>query len=136
MLLEVIRDQEKKNPEDKMRLFLIYYLSTADEVPKEDMDAYEKALGEAGCDLTPLEYIKRYVGNKLQVVFIDKGANARFSVRQLMRMTSMISSPSVGQSSGFSQNDLFRGFSSIGNKVPALTSRKRKRMILICLPPS
>ncbi|KAJ8663937.1 hypothetical protein O0I10_000212 [Lichtheimia ornata] len=97
LLLEVIRDQEKKNPEDKMRLFLIYYLSTADEVPKEDMDAYEKALGEAGCDMTPLEYIKR--------------------VRQLMRMTSMISSPSVGQSSGFSQNDLFRGFSSIGNKL-------------------
>lgn len=46
-----------------MRLFLIYYLSTADEVPKEDMDAYEKALREAGCDMTPLEYIKRYVGN-------------------------------------------------------------------------
>lgn len=97
LLLEVIRDQEKKNPEDKMRLFLIYYLSTADEVPKEDMDAYEKALREAGCDMTPLEYIKR--------------------VRQLMRMTSMISSPSIGQSSGFSQNDLFRGFSSIGNKL-------------------
>ena len=72
MLLEVIRDQEKKNPEDKMRLFLIYYLSTADEVPKEDMDAYEKALGEAGCDMTPLEYIKRYVGNGIILLSIGK----------------------------------------------------------------
>ncbi|KAI9321083.1 Sec1-like protein [Dichotomocladium elegans] len=97
LLLEVIRDAEKKEPEDKMRLFLIYYLSTADEVPKEDMAAYEKALSDAGCDLTPLEYIKR--------------------VRQVMRMTSMISSPQTAQSSGFSQNDLFRGFSSIGNRL-------------------
>jgi hypothetical protein len=34
-----------------------------------------------------------------------------------MRMTSMISSPVQPQTGGFSQNDLFRGFSSIGNKV-------------------
>ncbi|KAI8141134.1 Sec1-like protein [Fennellomyces sp. T-0311] len=97
LLLEVLRDEEKKDPEDKMRLFLIYYLSTSEEVPQEDMDAYEKALEAAGCDLSPLKYIKR--------------------VRQLMRMTSMISSPTVGQGSGFSQNDLFRGFSSIGNRL-------------------
>lgn len=62
-LLETIRDNEKKDPEDKMRLFLIYYLSTMEEISKEDMEAYEKALADAGCDLTPLEYIKRYVQN-------------------------------------------------------------------------
>jgi hypothetical protein len=32
-------------------------------------------------------------------------------------MTSMISSPNPNTSGGFSQNDLFRGFSSIGNRV-------------------
>ncbi|KAI7870162.1 Sec1-like protein [Spinellus fusiger] len=95
LLLETIRDEEKKNPEDKMRLFLIYYLSTAEEVSKEDMETYEKALEGAGCDLAPLTYIKK--------------------VRALMRMTSMLASPS-GQT-GFSQNDLFRGFSSIGNRL-------------------
>ncbi|KAG2229238.1 hypothetical protein INT48_008641 [Thamnidium elegans] len=95
-LLETIRDEEKKNPEDKMRLFLIYYLSTVEEISKEDMEAYENALSEAGCDVEPLHYIK--------------------SVRALMRMTSMISSPPQPQT-GFSQNDLFRGFSSIGNKL-------------------
>lgn len=57
-LLETIRDPEKKNPEDKMRLFLIYYLSTVDEISKEDMEAYENALSEAGCDIEPLHYIK------------------------------------------------------------------------------
>lgn len=57
-LLETIRDVEKKNPEDKMRLFLIYYLSTVEEIPKDDMEAYEKALSEAGCDMEPLNYIR------------------------------------------------------------------------------
>ncbi|KAI8883816.1 Sec1-like protein [Backusella circina FSU 941] len=96
-LLETFNDMEKKNPQDKMRLFLIYYLSTVEEIPKDDMDAYEKALEQAGCDMEPLNYIKK--------------------VRALMRMTSMISSPSQPQTGGFSQNDLFRGFSSIGNKL-------------------
>ncbi|KAI7897523.1 Sec1-like protein [Cokeromyces recurvatus] len=96
-LLEAICDGEKKDPEDKMRLFLIYYLSTVEEVPKEDMEAYEKALAEAGCDMEPLNYIKK--------------------VRALMRMTSMISSPAQPYTAGFNQTDLFRGFSSISNKL-------------------
>lgn len=98
LLLEAINDPEKKNPEDKMRLFLIYYLSTVDDIPTDDMDTYKKALESAGCDMKPLKYIEK--------------------VRALMRMTSMMASPNPNASSGgFSQNDLFRGFSSIGNKV-------------------
>jgi hypothetical protein len=58
-LLETFNDAEKKNPHDKMRLFLIYYLSTAEEISKDDMDAYEKALEQAGCDMEPLNYIKK-----------------------------------------------------------------------------
>ncbi|KAI9480294.1 MAG: Sec1-like protein [Benjaminiella poitrasii] len=96
-LLEAIQDSEKKEPEDKIRLFLIYYLSTVEEIPKEDMEAYENALSEAGCDMEPLNYIKK--------------------VRALMRMTSMLSTPAQPQATGFTQNDLFRGFSSIGNKL-------------------
>ncbi|CAO3651259.1 unnamed protein product [Cunninghamella echinulata] len=98
LLLEAINDPEKKNPEDKMRLFLIYYLSTVDDIPTDDMDTYKKALESAGCDMKPLKYIEK--------------------VRALMRMTSMMASPNPNASSGgFSQNDLFRGFSSIGNKL-------------------
>ncbi|KAI8074947.1 Sec1-like protein [Gongronella butleri] len=98
VLLEAINDPEKKNPEDKMRLFLIYYLSTVEEIPAEDMDAYKKALEKAGCNMAPLKYIEK--------------------VRALMRMTSMLTSPNPNPStSSFSQNDLFRGFSSIGNKL-------------------
>ncbi|KAI8344316.1 Sec1-like protein [Chlamydoabsidia padenii] len=97
LLLETIGDPEKKTPEDKMRLFLIYYLSIAEEVSPEDMATYKKALEAAGCDMAPLKYIEK--------------------VRALMRMTSMISSPNPNASGGFSQNDLFRGFSSIGNRL-------------------
>lgn len=59
LLLETIGDPEKKNPEDKMRLFLIYYLSIAEEVTPEDMATYKKALEAAGCDMAPLKYIEK-----------------------------------------------------------------------------
>jgi hypothetical protein len=42
-----------------MRLFLIYYLSIAEEVTPEDMAAYKKALEAAGCDMAPLKYIEK-----------------------------------------------------------------------------
>jgi sec1 family domain-containing protein 1 len=59
-VLEAIRDPEKKSPEDKLRFFIIYYLSV-EEVPKEDMVEYEYALRSAGCDLGALNYVKKLV---------------------------------------------------------------------------
>ncbi|XP_039641386.1 sec1 family domain-containing protein 1 [Perca fluviatilis] len=47
-------------PEDKMRLFLIYYI-TAQQAPSEsDLEQYKTALLDAGCDLSPLNYIKQW----------------------------------------------------------------------------
>ncbi|CAG8484017.1 9395_t:CDS:2 [Ambispora leptoticha] len=89
-LLEALKDPEKKNPEDKLRLFIIYYLSV-DEVPKEDLVEFEAALQAVGCDLAALNYVKK--------------------VREITRM-SVMTNP-VSQSSGFG----FQGFSSIGNKL-------------------
>lgn len=59
MLLEMINDPEKKDPTDKLRLFLIYYLTITEEIPKDDMADYEKALAAAGCQLEALNYIKK-----------------------------------------------------------------------------
>lgn len=59
MLLEMINDPEKKEPTDKLRLFLIYYLTITEEIPKDDMEDYEKALAAAGCTLDALNYIKK-----------------------------------------------------------------------------
>ena len=59
MLLEMINDPEKKEPTDKLRLFLIYYLTITEEIPKDDMEDYERALATAGCQLKALNYIKK-----------------------------------------------------------------------------
>uniref|UniRef100_A0A667Z1Y9 Sec1 family domain containing 1 n=1 Tax=Myripristis murdjan TaxID=586833 RepID=A0A667Z1Y9_9TELE len=59
-LLDIISDPDAGTPEDKMRLFLIYYI-TAQQAPSEaDLEQYKKALQDAGCDLSPLNYIKQW----------------------------------------------------------------------------
>ncbi|CAG8455710.1 11084_t:CDS:2 [Diversispora eburnea] len=94
-ILDAIRDPEKKSPEDKLRFFIIYYLSM-DEITKEDMAEYEEALRSSGCDLAALNYVKK--------------------AHEFTKMTVM--STPVSQSSGFGQSSqLFQGFSSIGNKL-------------------
>ena len=55
-IMEAIKDKEKK-AEDKIRLFIIFYISN--EVTKEDLAEYEKVLAEEGCNLDALNYIKR-----------------------------------------------------------------------------
>lgn len=56
-IVEILRSAEG-TPADKMRLFLVYYL-TLDEVRREDLAVFETHLREAGCDLGALEYCKR-----------------------------------------------------------------------------
>ncbi|KAG7511277.1 sec1 family domain-containing protein 1 [Solea senegalensis] len=59
-LLDIISDPDAGTPEDKMRLFLIYYI-TAQLVPSEsDLEQYKTALLDTGCDLSPLNYIKQW----------------------------------------------------------------------------
>uniref|UniRef100_A0A674A9S0 Sec1 family domain-containing protein 1 n=1 Tax=Salmo trutta TaxID=8032 RepID=A0A674A9S0_SALTR len=60
-LLDIISDPDAGTPEDKMRLFLIFYI-TALQPPSEvsDLDQYKKALLETGCDLSSLNYIKQW----------------------------------------------------------------------------
>uniref|UniRef100_A0A8C5HVM5 Sec1 family domain-containing protein 1 n=2 Tax=Gouania willdenowi TaxID=441366 RepID=A0A8C5HVM5_GOUWI len=59
-LLDVISDPDAGMPEDKMRLFLIFYI-TAQQPPSElDFEQYKKALLDAGCDLSPLNYIRQW----------------------------------------------------------------------------
>ncbi|KAJ3120266.1 Vesicle trafficking between the ER and Golgi [Physocladia obscura] len=56
-ILEALRDKEKGTPEDKLRLFLVYFLAQ-DDIPKEDLSVYEDALREVGCSMGPLTYLK------------------------------------------------------------------------------
>ncbi|ELK28538.1 Sec1 family domain-containing protein 1 [Myotis davidii] len=59
-LLDIISDPDAGTPEDKMRLFLIYYISTQQAPSEADLEQYKKALTDAGCDLNPLQYIKQW----------------------------------------------------------------------------
>lgn len=58
-LLEIIADPDIGTPEDKMRLFLIFYICSP-VISESDVKKYEAALTGAGCDLSPLMYMKRW----------------------------------------------------------------------------
>ncbi|KAK9476838.1 Sec1-like protein [Lipomyces japonicus] len=114
-ILEAINDPERTDAVDKLRLFLIYYISLDTTLPASDLAEFEAALTAAGCDLAPLTYVKR--------------------VRDLTRMTSMTapsgttglassSSPSATAATAGSlsqqqqaTDNILRGFSSISNRL-------------------
>ncbi|RAL59014.1 hypothetical protein DID88_009043 [Monilinia fructigena] len=59
-MLEVINDSDKgKEPTDKLRLFIIWYLSTEQEITRAEMDKFEESLKTAGADTTSLAYVKQ-----------------------------------------------------------------------------
>lgn len=96
-MLELLNDAEKgKEPLDKLRLFIIWFLSTEQEVSRAEMDNFEEALTRAGADVTALTYVKR--------------------VRDETRMTMMSSAPSQPTPPSTDSN-IFRGFSSISNRL-------------------
>ena len=96
-ILELLNDPEKgKEPLDKLRLFIIWFLSTEQEISRTEMDRFEEALTRAGADITALGYVKR--------------------VRDETRMTMMTSAPTQPAQPSTDMN-LFKGFSSISNKL-------------------
>lgn len=58
-LLDILTDPETGTPDDKLRLFIIYYICTQ-HLSEGDLKKFENALNEAGCDLSSLLYIKRW----------------------------------------------------------------------------
>ena len=60
-MLDLLKDDDKgKEPLDKLRLFIIWFLSTEQEISRTEMERFEEALVKAGADTTALAYIKRY----------------------------------------------------------------------------
>ena len=58
-LVDVFNDAEFGTIEDKMRLYVIYYICTA-HVSEAELQKLEALLQELGCDLTALPYIRRW----------------------------------------------------------------------------
>ncbi|KAG0227413.1 Vesicle trafficking between the ER and Golgi [Actinomortierella wolfii] len=94
-ILEAINNAENKSAEDKLRMFLFYYLSTQEDIPNELMSEYEDALVKAGCDLAPLRYVK--------------------GIRAYTRMTNM--TQQQPQSFGRTPDYLLNRLGNIGNKL-------------------
>lgn len=93
-ILELINDPARGNdPEDKFRLFMIWFLSTEAELSRSEMGQFEEALTNAGVkDVSSLAYVRQ--------------------VREITRMTMMTTAAPQQQSS-----DLFKGFSSLSNRL-------------------
>lgn len=57
---DLIKDADKGNePMDKLRLFIIWFLSTSEEVSRSDLDKFEEELKDSGADITSLAYVRK-----------------------------------------------------------------------------
>ncbi|KAG6842426.1 hypothetical protein C0991_007556 [Blastosporella zonata] len=88
---------------DKLRLVLVFYLSSPDNViSREDVNELEKELKAAGADIAAFDYVRR--------------------TREISRMTVSTSSvsgnqtPNLGSVAG-QGGELFKGFSAFGNRL-------------------
>lgn len=59
-VMEIIKDENRgKDSSDKLRLFVIWFLSTEQEVSRADFEAFEQALSAAGADTSSLAYVRQ-----------------------------------------------------------------------------
>ena len=59
-MLEFVRAPDKgKEPLDKLRLFMIWFLSTDSEVSRAELDQFDDAIKASGADTAPLAYIRQ-----------------------------------------------------------------------------
>ncbi|RAL09083.1 syntaxin-binding protein [Aspergillus homomorphus CBS 101889] len=99
-IMDLINDATKgNNPTDKLRLFIIWFLSTETEVSRAEMSQFEEALTRMGVqDVSPLSYVRQ--------------------VRELTRMTMMTTATAgAPQQQQQQSSNLFRGFSSLSNQL-------------------
>lgn len=57
-LLDILKDPSKGTPQDKLRLFIAFYLTPDNGLSKSDFAELEKVLEESGADLSALKCIK------------------------------------------------------------------------------
>ncbi|KPJ21383.1 Protein sly1-like [Papilio machaon] len=60
-VMDLISDVSAGTAEDKMRLFIIYYLCTP-QITDDEYKKFEAALLAANCDIQPMSYMKRWKG--------------------------------------------------------------------------
>lgn len=96
-VLEHIRNPEFKDPNDKLRMFLVFYIMS-NTISAADLTEYEEALSSQGCDISALTYIKRVKEiTKMSIISNQQQPN-----------------PATSQAGGES---LFKGFSAFTSKL-------------------
>jgi len=102
-ILEILRSPKgdaHPTPFDKLRLVLIFYLSSQDNaISKDDIAQLEAELKKAGADVSAFEYVRRL----------------REISRMIVPSAAGTSTPNIG--SGGQGAELFKGFSSLSNRV-------------------
>ena len=58
-VLQLLKDTKGTNAVDKLRLFLIWYLSSDHDVSRPEWQEFESTLSESGVDPACLPYIKQ-----------------------------------------------------------------------------
>lgn len=59
-MLDLINDPNRGNdPMDKLRVFIIWFLSTEQAMPRAEMERFEEGLKNVGVDTSPLAYMRR-----------------------------------------------------------------------------
>ncbi|KAM4057500.1 sec1 family protein [Hirsutella rhossiliensis] len=98
-IMEIIKDEGKGTESlDKLRLFIIWFLSTEQEVSRTDFEGFSKALEAAGTDVSCLAYVRQ--------------------VRATTKMTQLTTINNTSSSSQqASSSDLFGRFSSISSRL-------------------
>ncbi|PHH84454.1 hypothetical protein CDD83_1924 [Cordyceps sp. RAO-2017] len=97
-IMDIIKDENKgAEPSDKLRLFVIWFLSTEQEVSRTDFEGFGKALEAAGADVSCLAYIRQ--------------------VRATTKMTQLTTINTSNANQQASSSDLFGRFSSISSRL-------------------
>ena len=97
-ILELLNDADRgTNPTDKLRLFIIWFLTTEQEVSRSEWTQYEDALKASGADTTSLTYVRQ--------------------VRATTKMTQLTTVHSTPQQQTAASTDLFGRFSSISTRL-------------------
>ncbi|SPN97354.1 related to SLY1 protein [Cephalotrichum gorgonifer] len=96
-ILEILKDPAKGNqPLDKLRLFMIWFLSTDQDVSRAEWDEFVKVLAEAGLDAASLAYVRQVR-----------------ATTEITQLTTINAAASTQQPS----SDLFQRFSSMSNRL-------------------
>ncbi|PFH60453.1 hypothetical protein XA68_10928 [Ophiocordyceps unilateralis] len=97
-IMDLIKDDGKgTDPTDKLRLFIIWFLSTEQEVSRTDFEAFGKALEATGADGSCLAYIRQ--------------------VRATTKMTQLTTINNTSNAGQQASSDLFGRFSSISSRL-------------------